>query len=108
MIQERESSKTVAIAETQLPKAKVNLTDGTCQIDSEKPMTVAEVASFLSRPQSAIYGLINKRSIPCYKRGKRVYFFKEEILAWIKKGKMSCKAEVDEMANQVIHGRKLR
>jgi hypothetical protein len=34
-----------------------------------------------------IYALVRNRLLPCYKNGKKLYFFEDELLDWISKGK---------------------
>jgi len=50
-------------------------------------MRAADVCKYLSMKMSTLYQLTHKRGIPCYKKGKILYFKKEEIDLWIADGK---------------------
>lgn len=57
------------------------------QPNSDKLMTIEEAAEFLSLSVSTIYVQVSKSIIPCMKKGKRLYFSKDELTDWIKQGK---------------------
>lgn len=40
-----------------------------------------------SKSQTSIYALVRKGIIPAYKRGKKLYFYKEELLQWVESGR---------------------
>jgi predicted DNA-binding transcriptional regulator AlpA len=46
----------------------------------------------LAKP--SIYGLIWRKEIPHYKKGKRLYFSKIELLNWIKSGRQKLRSEI--------------
>jgi excisionase family DNA binding protein len=48
-------------------------------------ITIQEAAAFLSISVQTIYGLVSRSEIPVNKRGKRLYFSKQELAGWIKK-----------------------
>ena len=50
-------------------------------------LTVEEAGHLLSYSTQGIYGLISKRELPYYKKGKRVYFKRSEIEAWLEDGR---------------------
>jgi len=39
-----------------------------------------------------------KRLIPCYKNGEKLYFFEDELLDWISKGKKKTLQEIQSEA----------
>jgi excisionase family DNA binding protein len=49
--------------------------------------TVKEAAEFLHISTSTIYRLVNNRSLPFHKQGRRLYFFKRELINWIEGNK---------------------
>ncbi len=51
------------------------------------PNGMALATQITGLSKGTIYNLISNRKIPHYKRGKRVYFDREELLKWIKDGK---------------------
>lgn len=47
-------------------------------------MNLEEVAVFLGKSVSTIYAMTSKRRIPFHKRGNKLYFDREEVVAWLK------------------------
>lgn len=52
----------------------------------EQMMTLAEACKFIGKKPSTMYSLTSERRIPFRKRGNKLYFFKKELLEWIKSG----------------------
>jgi excisionase family DNA binding protein len=53
---------------------------------SKTPLTIDEACRVTGLAKSTIYYLAPKGLIPCQKKGKRLYFFEDELLLWIKSG----------------------
>lgn len=53
----------------------------------EEVMTLSDVCEFLELKKQTIYTYASKRQIPFHKKAGKLYFFKEEIMNWIKTGK---------------------
>lgn len=68
----------------------------TPQPEQEKLLTVQEAAKFLSLSVPTIYGLVHHAEIPVNKRGKRLYFSKQELTAWIKAGRKKTNDEISK------------
>lgn len=49
-----------------------------------KPLTASEASSFLQLKMNTIYYMTSRELIPYYKRGGHLYFFKEDLLKWLK------------------------
>ena len=63
-------------------------------------MSCQEAASYLKVSKSHIYKLTSQDQIPHYKpNGKKVYFNKGDLDAWIKHGRVLTKEEVSEVAD---------
>jgi len=60
----------------------------------EVPITISEAAALINLSVPTLYGLTHRRKIPSYRKGKRLYFLKSELLAWLKAGRRST---IDEM-----------
>lgn len=59
------------------------------------PIGIEEVSRIIGKAKPTIYALVRQRKIPCYKNGKKLYFFEEEILDWIYKGKKKTIQEIE-------------
>jgi len=69
---------------------------------------VAGAMDYLKLSKPTIYKLTMERQIPHYKLGKRLYFRKEELDAWINKGKVKTHDEISAEADAYLlrRGRK--
>jgi excisionase family DNA binding protein len=56
-------------------------------------LTPDEAAVFLGVPKSTVYFLTSKKKIPFSKRGRRIYFFKQDIIQWLRAGNQPTIAE---------------
>jgi excisionase family DNA binding protein len=52
----------------------------------EAPIDIEEAAQFIKKEVPTIYTLVQKRKIPSHRQGKKLYFFKTELVEWIKAG----------------------
>lgn len=63
-------------------------------------LTIEEAAEFLSVSKSYLYKQTSAQAIPHYKpTGKRCYFKRSELEAWILAGRISTKSEIVQRAN---------
>ena len=63
-------------------------------------LTIEEAAEFLSVSKSYLYMQTSAHAIPHYKpTGKRCYFKRGELEAWILAGRISTKSEIAQRAN---------
>lgn len=61
-------------------------------------IAIKEAAELLSLSVSSVYGLVHKKVIPVCKRGKKLYFSKQELLDWIRDGRKKTAKEIDAEA----------
>jgi len=63
------------------------------------PIGVKDVCALTGKAKPTIYALVQQRIIPCYKTAKKLYFYEDEVLAWINNGKrktgLELKAEAE-------------
>ena len=50
---------------------------------SEDILTIRDVAEYLKVTEKTVYGLAQKRKIPCFKVGGQWRFRREDLQAWI-------------------------
>ena len=62
------------------------------------PIGIDDACRIIGKAKSTIYALVRKRLLPCYKNGKKLYFFEDELLAWISKGKKRTLLEIESEA----------
>ncbi|NEV93459.1 helix-turn-helix domain-containing protein [Psychroflexus sp. YR1-1] len=74
---------------------------------SNEHFDVEGIAEFLGMKPSGIYGLVHKRKIPHIKKGKRLYFFKNEILEWLRNGNVETDQDIQNQANEYLRKHKV-
>lgn len=81
-----------------LPEAVAYLIEAVAEIKSlvknktelpEKriPIGIGDACRIIQKAKPTIYALVRKGLLPSYKRGKKLFFFEDELLEWIAKGK---------------------
>lgn len=81
-----------------LPEAVAYLIEAVAEIKSlvknktelpEKriPIGIEDARRIIQKAKPTIYALVRKGLLPSYKRGKKLFFFEDELLEWIAKGK---------------------
>ena len=70
-------------------------------------LTIQKAAELINLSVPTIYGLVQRRAIPVSKQGKRLYFSRDELIAWIKQGRKKTAQEISEEADAFIAKRKM-
>ena len=66
-------------------------------------LTLEEAARFMGVTKSSIYKMTHEQTIPYYKpNGKMIFFEKSDLLAWVRKNRVSSEAEISEEAERII------
>jgi excisionase family DNA binding protein len=75
-------------------------------VEKRVPIEIEDACRLIMKAKPTVYALVRKGLIPCYKRGKKLFFFEDELMAWIAKGKKKTveelKEEVEARINQGI------
>jgi excisionase family DNA binding protein len=71
-------------------------------------LSINEATIFLNLAKPTIYGLVCHSKIPCMKKGKKLYFSRQELLTWIKQGKKKTLEEMREDADNYLAAKKKR
>lgn len=61
--------------------------------DLEEFMDIDKTTKYLKLARQTIYQLTSNRDIPFYKKNKKLYFKKSELVAWLKEGKSISKPQ---------------
>ena len=72
-------------------------------------LTLNEVAALLDKSASTIYAMTSDKRIPYHKRGNKLYFFENEIIAWIEQGGTSGvtnESEIEKRLEELRKGKK--
>jgi len=104
----------------QLPKAVTQLFDKISNIErlliekggeakNETPdqlLTIQQAGDLLNLSIPTLYGYVHRAEIPVCKKGKRLYFSKDDLTNWIKEGKKKTLAEISAEADMYLTKRK--
>lgn len=81
-------------------------------VEKRRPIGINEACRVIMKAKPTVYTLVRKGKIPAYKHGKKLYFYEDELLDWIAKGKRKTidelKAEVDAKIHQVWNRKSLK
>jgi len=77
--------------------------NNTPQPEEDKLLTIREAAEILHLSVPTVYGLVQRAEVPVCKRGKRLYFSKQEIMAWIMAGRKKTVSEIEVEADRYIN-----
>ena len=96
--------KAVAHLVSEIAEIKYLVCKGQTLVVSPKrvPIGIDEACKLIGKAKPTVYTLVRKRLLPCYKNGKHLYFFEDELLAWIEGGKKKTVAEIKEEAKAFI------
>jgi len=76
------------------------------QIEQDVLLTIQQASELINLSVPTIYGLVSKGDIPVSKKGKRLYFSKKELLAWIQSGRKKTNAEIQAEATNYTNGKR--
>ncbi|CDF80438.1 DNA binding domain-containing protein [Formosa agariphila KMM 3901] len=65
------------------------------QPEIETPIQLEDVVPITGLTKPTLYGYVQRNEIPYHKKGNRLYFFKTEIVDWIKTGKQKTLKELE-------------
>lgn len=72
------------------------------RVNSKPVLNAEETADYLGVTIQHIYRLTSKKEIPHYKRGKSIFFNREELNAWLQEERIDTLAEIEDRALQYI------
>lgn len=55
--------------------------------EEDQILSVKQVAELFHVTPAAVYSWVASKSVPFHKRGKKLYFFRAELICWIKESK---------------------
>lgn len=73
---------------------KLILRISTVEENKEELLNIQEASKLLNLSVSTIYSKVCKREIPFNKQGKRIYFYRHELMKWIKSGRVKTYFEI--------------
>ena len=92
--------KAVAHLVSEVEELKLLVEKGQTPVLPQKriPIGIEEACRIIGKAKPTVYTLVRKRMLPCYKNGKKLYFFEDELLDWITNGKKKTLQEIEKEA----------
>lgn len=72
------------------------------------PVGIDRIAEITRLAKPTIYGKVSAKEIPHFKQGKKLLFFEDEIIEWIRQGKRKTLSEIEAEADAHIERRRAR
>ena len=85
-----------AVAKALLQKTKDELSEGDSFLDVE------EAASFLGIAKATLYGKCSSLLIPHFKKGKKLYFNRSELVEYLRSGKRKTIQDISQIVNSTL------
>jgi len=63
-------------------------------------LSISEAANYVNLSPQTLYGFTSKRKIPFIKKGKKLYFKKDDLDKWLETGRKKSKDEIQDELNQ--------
>lgn len=76
------------------------------QQEIETPINLSEVTKITGLTKPTLYGYVQRNEIPYSKKGNRLYFFKSEVINWIKTGRQKTLKELQSEADNYLLNKK--
>ena len=80
----------------------MNLGKRAVNYELETPILINEVSELKHFSKPTLYLYVNQNKIPHYKKNGRLFFFKSEIIAWIKEGKQKTVSDIKTEADEYL------
>jgi len=64
--------------------------------EQERFLSLDEAAEYLQLAKQTLYGFTSQRSVPFIKRGKKLYFKKQDLERWLNQGRKLTASEIEK------------
>ena len=61
--------------------------------DKRTLIEIEDAYRIIRKAKATVYRLVQKGILPAYKKGKKLYFYEDELLAWIENGRKETSAQ---------------
>ena len=74
--------------------------------DEEDIVDFIKAKSILGCASSTLYAKTSRGEIAHFKKGRKLYFRKSELIEWIEKGRRKTKKDIDDLAKNYLLNKK--
>lgn len=72
-------------------------------VEKRTPIGIESACLILQKAKPTVYALVRTGKLPCYKSGKKLYFYEDELLKYIEQGRKKTTEEIEEEINQAFY-----
>lgn len=101
-----ETKKEVSEVRKIVQELKALSEKGSLQIETDDPKSIDDIEIMTGFAKPTIYGYCRKKIIPHHKINGRLFFFKSEIIEWIKQGRQKTNPEIDADADTLLSNKR--
>ena len=76
------------------------------QLEADDPKSIDYMVELTGFAKPTLYGLCRKNEMPYHKRNGRLFFFKSEIIEWIKQGRQKTNLEIEADTDSLLSNKK--
>lgn len=70
--------------------------------EPEEVLNLDRACAFLNLAKPTVYGMVSQGKIPYMKQGKKLYFIKQELAAWLKEGRRGPKDDACSTVDRAL------
>ena len=108
MIAFEQTQLDVAEVKRDLKELKALIEKAETLSQTDDPQTIDDIVKFSGYTKPTLYNYCQKNTIPHHKKNGRLFFFKSEIIEWIKEGKQKCTTELESDVDTLLSNRRTR
>lgn len=79
--------------------------EGLLIMSSKAVLNVKEAAAFLGVSTSHLYHMLSDRSMPHYRKGRNVFFKKDDLEQWITSDRIASRDEIEREAARIVRSK---
>lgn len=76
------------------------------QIEIDNPKSIDYIVELTGFAKPTVYGLCRKNEMPYHKKNGRLFFFRSEVLEWIKQGRRKTNPEIEADTDSLLSNKR--
>lgn len=64
------------------------------QIPKSTPIGIQEACLILQKAVPTVYALARKKTLPCYKKNGKLYFYEDQLIDWVNSGQRKTMSQI--------------
>ena len=107
MIRFEQTQQDVAEVKKDLKELKaLYLQKAETKVEDDDPKSIDEIEIMTGFAKPTLYGYVRKKEMPYHKKNGRLFFFRSEVIEWIKQGRQKTNLEIDADADTLLSNKR--